>query len=146
MMLLYLPFIIQGIVMMVDEYFHLQRDLPRWERLGHPLDTLTVLSCYLFLILAPYSGMNLYIFIGLGVFSSLFITKDEFIHAQNCSPTEHWLHSLLFLLHPLTFLCGGILWKESAGIGFLQIQTVLVFIFMIYQILRWSIPWRMEVK
>ena len=37
----------QAALMMVDElHFHRRRGLPRWERIGHPLDTATVLVCY----------------------------------------------------------------------------------------------------
>jgi hypothetical protein len=40
---LFIPFALQMCCMAVDEvHFHRQRGLPRWERLGHPLDTLTV--------------------------------------------------------------------------------------------------------
>ncbi len=40
---LFIPFALQTCCMAVDEvHFHRQRGLPRWERLGHPLDTLTV--------------------------------------------------------------------------------------------------------
>ncbi len=44
--LLLAPLAVQGIAMAVDElHFHRRRGLGRWERLGHPLDTLTVLAC-----------------------------------------------------------------------------------------------------
>ena len=39
-----IPFLAQAIVISVDEsVIHNRRDLPRWERSGHPLDTLSVL-------------------------------------------------------------------------------------------------------
>ncbi|HWU42647.1 MAG TPA: hypothetical protein VN132_04380, partial [Bdellovibrio sp.] len=42
--------ILQGSIMLIDEFFfHHKRGLPRWERIGHPLDTITVLTCLLFL-------------------------------------------------------------------------------------------------
>jgi hypothetical protein len=38
--LLLLPPIVQAITMFVDEfYFHFALGQPRWERMGHPLDT-----------------------------------------------------------------------------------------------------------
>ena len=38
---------LQGLAMLVDELlFHRRRGLPRWERIGHPIDTLSVLACY----------------------------------------------------------------------------------------------------
>jgi hypothetical protein len=136
---LYLPFIFQGICMLVDEfYFHHKRGLPRWERLGHPLDTLTVLAALGYLLLP---SVNLNVYLGLSIFSCVFITKDEFVHKEQCPASEQWLHSLLFVLHPILFLSAYLLWQEN-DFSFLQIQTGIIFGFLFYQILRWSIPWR----
>ncbi len=136
---IYLPFILQGICMLVDEfYFHHKRGLPRWERLGHPLDTLTVFAA-LGSLLLPSVNLNLYL--GLSIFSCLFITKDEFVHKEECPASEQWLHSVLFILHPILFLCAYWLWQEN-DFGFLRIQTGIIVAFLFYQILRWSIPWR----
>jgi len=53
-LLILLPFIVQTLVIMIDEfYFHVRRGLPKWERLGHPLDTLTVLACFAFVLFFP---------------------------------------------------------------------------------------------
>jgi hypothetical protein len=136
---LYLPFIFQGICMLVDEfYFHHKRGLPRWERLGHPLDTLTVLAALGYLLLP---SVNLNVYLGLSIFSCVFITKDEFVHKEQCPALEQWLHSLLFVLHPILFLSAYLLWQEN-DFSFLQIQTGIIVGFLFYQILRWSIPWR----
>lgn len=138
MKLLYLPFLLQGLAMFVDEfYFHEKRGLPRWERLGHPLDTITVLSCFAYLL---WGQVNLNWYVGICTFSCLFITKDEFVHGQKCSGSEHWLHALLFILHPLSFLSGYLLWSHS-DLLMLKIQFSAIGLFLIYQILRWSIPW-----
>ena len=140
---LYLPFILQGLVMFVDEfYFHEKRGLLLWEKLGHPLDTLTVLLCYSYLL---WGGGDLTIYVVMSSVSCLFITKDEFVHSPVCPPAEHWLHSLLFILHPICFLAAYFL-REQGDITFLKIQTLVIFIFMFYQALRWSYPWRMQKK
>ena len=69
--------------MMVDEfYFHRQRGLPRWERIGHPLDTLTVLACYACALFLPATANYILLFVGIGIFSCCFVTKDEFIHSN----------------------------------------------------------------
>ncbi len=142
MKLLYLPFIIQGMAMFVDEfYFHEKRGLGRWESLGHPLDTSTVLACYGFLL---WGSPSVVIYIGLCAFSCLFITKDEFVHREQCSPVEHWLHSLLFLLHPVCFTAAYHLWKMNDLMA-LQFQFVVIALFLVYQTLRWSSKWRMQV-
>jgi hypothetical protein len=141
-MILYLPFIFQGLVMMVDEFIiHEKRGLPNWERYGHPMDSFTVVAAFLFLLNFPWSPGNQNIYLGLCIFSCLFITKDEFIHQKESSALEHWLHSLLFLLHPVTFWCAALIWKENPGHPFLVVQTIIISTFMVYQILRWSSLW-----
>src|SRR5215471_94772 len=99
-LILLTPFPLQMICMAVDEiHFHRRRGLPRWERLGHPLDTLTVLACFVWLLTAAPSA-----------FSCLFVTKDEPTHSKYCSSGDHWLHAMLFILHPLVLLSAGLLW------------------------------------
>lgn len=143
MKLLYLPFIIQGLCMLVDEfYFHEKRGLPRWERLGHPLDTLTVFAALGYLLL---NQVNSIVYLGLSLFSCLFITKDEFVHKEKCGAFEQWLHALLFVLHPILFLSAFWLWQEK-DFTFLKIQSGIIVAFFLYQILRWSIPWRVPSK
>src|SRR5215471_11294112 len=102
---LLIPFVLQVLCMVADEvYFHRRRELPLWERLGHPLDTLTVLACFMWLLAAAPSILSLRVYVGLSVFSCLFVTKDELVHSKHCCPSEHWLHALLFSLHPLVLL------------------------------------------
>ncbi|MGZ3723914.1 MAG: hypothetical protein ACXVA9_13315, partial [Bdellovibrionales bacterium] len=73
-----IPFLLQGFLMTVDEVFcHRRRELRRWERLGHPLDTLFYLSCLLWILIIPPSEAALIFYSILAVGSSLFITKDE---------------------------------------------------------------------
>lgn len=132
------PFFLQGILMVVDEYyFHRSRGLSRWEVVGHPLDTLTVAAALCFLLLAAPTFTNLLIFGGLAAFSCLFVTKDEFVHQGCCPPGEHWLHSLLFILHPLVFTGAGFLWWSGEPLWPLRLQTALVACFGLYQLLFW---------
>lgn len=146
MKVLYLPFIIQALLMGMDEVLHKRRGLGSWERLGHPLDTLTVFVPLSYIAINEFTEERLIVFGVLAVFSSLFITKDEFVHARECSPVENWLHSLLFILHPMIFFCSGILWKSFPEDEFIQFQPVIVGVFMLYQIFRWSIPWKNLIK
>ncbi|MFZ4714942.1 MAG: hypothetical protein ACOYL6_14580 [Bacteriovoracaceae bacterium] len=137
-----MPFVFQAIAIFVDEfYFHEKRGLPKWERLGHPLDSLTTLLCYSFLFFQVPNISNLKIYIGLCLFSILFITKDEWVHAKESPATEHWLHALLFVIHPLTFLCAGYLWYFRLAPMLITGQMFMVFLFMCYQIIRWNLPW-----
>jgi hypothetical protein len=141
---LYTPFLLQALCMLFDEfYFHRKRGLGWWEKIGHPLDTLTVITCYFFIFFSDYSMNNVLIFSSLSFFSSLFVTKDEFVHSELCEPKENWLHAILFILHPITFLCAGIIWKSEGKENlFILGQIIILFIVLIYQILYWSIPWK----
>lgn len=136
---LFIPVAVQALAMFVDEfYFHRKRGLPRWERVGHPIDTLSVLLCYLFLVLATPNQENIYIYAALCAFSCLLITKDEFVHSELCDARENWLHALLFVLHPITFFCSAVIWYQGLSNNFLFLQPFVITGFMFYQIIYWS--------
>lgn len=141
------PFLLQGAAMLVDEFwFHRRRGLGWWERIGHPVDTLTVLVCYGVALFTPYSPTALAWYVGCAVFSMLCVTKDEFVHARRCSPGEHWLHAVLFLLHPVTLAAAALIWMDAppgaaAWRGFLAGAFGVVAVFGLYQLLYWNV-WR----
>ena len=141
--LILIPPILQMLVMLVDEgWFHRQRGLPRWERIGHPLDTLTTAACFSWMVLVrPGTTAALLGYLGLAAFSCLFVTKDEFIHLHVCSATESWLHSLLFVLHPLVFLAFGAIWWSGRDAWLVQTQLALTLAFGGYQLVYWSVLW-----
>jgi hypothetical protein len=155
---LLLPFGLQMVCMAFDElYFHRRRGLPRWERIGHPLDTLTVLICLLWLLSVPPGSAAIAIYAGLGIFSCLFVTKDEQVHLHHCDAAEQWVHALLFTLHPLVLLSAGLLWPaahgiRNAGTGWIHYagneRTLLtalcavVFGFGMFQFIYWNLLWR----
>jgi 2-polyprenyl-6-hydroxyphenyl methylase/3-demethylubiquinone-9 3-methyltransferase len=138
--LLLAPLAIQGAVMLIDELvFHRRRGLPRWERIGHPLDTLTVAAALGWLIAVPPSRPALSVYVGLAVFSTLFVTKDEAVHARLCGAGEHWLHALLFALHPIVLGALGILWWTGAHPTVLSIQLFATLAFGLYQAIYWNV-------
>lgn len=155
-----LPFALQAICMIFDEgYFHIRRGLPLWERIGHPIDTLSVLLCMGFVIWAPFSKTTLILYIVLASFSSLLVTKDEFVHKEHCPGSENWLHAVLFTLHPITLASAGFMWPVVQGVevspwiakwfsqpdilkSFLQTQFAVMALFLAYQILFWNIVWK----
>lgn len=163
MLLLFtLPFLIQTIIIGIDEfYFHVRRGLPQWERLGHPLDTLTVLGCFAFVLLVPYSSLYLKIYAGLALFSCIFVTKDEFVHKECCPAAEQWLHALLFLNHPVVLIATALLWPILNGIAlfswmeplliharflrtFFLLQVAFASLFFLYQLIYWNILCKKE--
>jgi len=138
-----LPFLLQGILIGMDEFiFHVKRGLPKWEKIGHPLDTLSVILCFLFILWVPYSALAVKVFIGLVIFSCLMVTKDEFVHKHHCPASENWLHAVLFVLHPIVLTLAGIMWAASEHRMVLTVQTVLLTLFFLYQVIFWNIIWR----
>jgi hypothetical protein len=151
-----IPFCIQFLAIFFDEfYFHRQRGLPLWEKIGHPLDTLTVFAALSFACYFPFSIQNLKIYLALCIISLFMITKDEFIHKDICPKLEMWLHALLFINHPLILLSAGIMWGVSHEIYlfdslkilsgfqdkmlfFLKGQALFSLLFCFYQIIYWN--------
>ena len=73
----WIPFILQALAIAWDEgYFHLRRGLPQWERIGHPLDTFSVILCIGFVLWVPFSFENVKIYAFLAALSCLLVTKD----------------------------------------------------------------------
>lgn len=140
------------IVIVLDEaLFHRKRDLPRWERIGHPLDTLTVIACLGFAWLVPFEHSMIGWYIALALFSSLFVTKDEFIHKDHCPAAEQWLHAILFVNHSIVLGCLGLIWPHLHGhqfFAFLPSLNALQFLvlsqligaigFFLYQVIYWN--------
>jgi len=158
-----IPFFLQAIIIGVDEiYFHHKRGLPQWERIGHPLDTLTVLFCMYMVILVPISTFTLKLYIVIAAFSCIFVTKDEFVHKHFCPASENWLHALLFTVHPITLAMAGIIWvgisdyKTYSWINnlitypsflrsFLVVQASLMTLFFLYQVIYWNFIWKEKI-
>ncbi|MEO8903465.1 MAG: hypothetical protein ABI488_14715 [Polyangiaceae bacterium] len=138
--LLLAPAFLQMGGMFFDEFvFHRKRGLPKWERLGHPLDTLTAIACYAWLVLMPPAEPHaLAVYVALCLFSCLFITKDEFVHARECEPTEMWLHALLFVLHPIVFLGFGFIWYLGLAPWVVKGELLLTFGLLLHQLVYWS--------
>jgi hypothetical protein len=134
-------FSLQGLVMLVDElHFHRERGLPRWERWGHPLDTASLFACFTLALVCDPGPSALIVYGALAVASCLCVTKDEFVHAARCRGAEHWLHAVLFLLHPVVLAFGALLWLENQ-LWLLRLQAALTLCFGVYQVFYWNTPW-----
>jgi hypothetical protein len=139
-----IPALLQAIAMAVDEgWYHRRRGLPRWERLGHPVDTATVALCYGWLLLAePTSPHGLPVYIGLSILSCLVITKDEPIHARACTAGEMWLHAVLFVLHPIVLGGVGLIWWLGDDRWVIAVQLGLTAALLVHQLVYWSLLWK----
>jgi hypothetical protein len=158
--ILLIPFALQAILIIFDEWvFHLKRGLPKWERIGHPLDTLTVLATLSYALFIPCTTTSLWGYVALAIFSCLFITKDEFVHKQHCPASEQWVHALLFINHPFLLAAIGMIWhclssasppswlafcssKKTMLHQLLIGQMLFVSSFMCYQIVYWNFIWK----
>lgn len=131
---------LQALVMVFDEgYFHRRRGLPRWERIGHPLDTATVVACYAWLSLVnPSASFALPVYVALAAFSCLFVTKDEVVHARLCTRAECWLHAVLFVLHPVVLAAFAFAWMHGA-VWMVHAQLALTIALGAYQVGYWSL-------
>lgn len=160
--LILIPFFLQAVCILFDEiHFHHKRGLPKWERIGHPFDTLSLLVCFAIALYAPYTPENLNIYIGCSLFSCLMVTKDEWVHKEHACGWENWLHALLFILHPITLASAGLIWPIAQGMPqewipasfyepdifsfFLYAQMVSVSIFLLYQIIYWNLLWEEKI-
>lgn len=128
---------VQGGAILIDEFFfHRRRGLPLWERIGHPLDTLTVILCLLFLYFTERNPTTEKIYYVMAIFSSICVTKDEWIHRKHCSSEEMWLHAVLFMMHPLVLFSAMLEWENSRS-AFLSL-AVSVSVFLLYQVIYWN--------
>lgn len=159
-LLILIPFIVQALAIGFDEYyFHIKRGLPLWERIGHPIDTLSLLICLFFILLVPYSPVAMKWYIGLAILSCLMVTKDEWVHKHHCPASEQWLHALLFTNHPIVLSCAGIIWWVLTGntspvwvndwlnrpellLTMLKLQTAFAVLFFLYQVIYWNFIWK----
>ena len=135
-----IPILFQCVLMVVDEgWFHRVRGLPRWERISHPLDTLTLVGCLAWLIATESrSPAALSVYVGLAVFSMIFATKDEVMHTGLCSAGEHWVHAMLFVLRPIVLAASMYLWWIGAA-SLLAGQLGITVGFLAYQVIYWSL-------
>ncbi len=146
-------FLAQALIMAIDEFVcHHKRGLGRWESWGHPLDTLFFALCFAELCVrlkAPEWALPEGGYLVLAVLSSVLITKDEWVHSTEAGGFEHWLHSLLFVLHPLVLISAFQLSQDpdrplilSIGVmtsheNFLFVSFFMILGFMFYQLIYW---------
>lgn len=157
--LILIPFIVQALVFGFDEaYFHIRRGLPLWERIGHPIDTLTLLLCLAFVFFFPYSLANLKWYMALAILSCLTVTKDEWVHKHVCPASENWTHAILFVNHPILLSSIGFIWVANAPLApawikhwltdpiqlynVLMLQTGFATLIFLYQIIYWNFIWK----
>lgn len=108
-----------------------------------------------YVLWVPFSTSTVILYGALALFSSLFVTKDEFVHNEHCPASEQWLHALLFLLHPITLIAAGFIWPVASNIevpawlsqlldnkealrSFLVYQLSAMGLFFLYQTIYWN--------
>jgi 2-polyprenyl-6-hydroxyphenyl methylase/3-demethylubiquinone-9 3-methyltransferase len=133
----------------VDELgFHSGRTVPRLEWLGHALDTSVFLVCLACPLLLAPTALHLKGYAGLAALSCLLVTKDELGPHLACKGGEHWVHAVLFLLHPVVLIATACLWAAPGSVPpvlpvppaalaslMLWLQAALVGAFLLFQLL-----------
>lgn len=131
---------VQALVMLWDElFFHRRRGLERFERWGHVADTAVFCAALCIPAFAAPDRVPLISFVLLAFFSSLLITKDEWIHAKVCTGAENWCHALLFILHGALLVIVGILWVLEPDAWELRALPFLVLAWGLYQHFYWNL-------
>lgn len=129
----WLVIVLLGVLMFVDEvFFHRKREVPAWERWGHPIDAMVVLIA---LVILWWEG-PMWLYATVAMISCLTVTKDEWVHARLCTPTEHWLHAVLFLLHPVFFYAAYQL-RWTYGTLFLWMMAIIA-LSITHQVWFWN--------
>jgi hypothetical protein len=127
----------QSALILVDEfYFHWKRNLPKWERVGHPVDTATLLAPLSIAAFGGFSELTMKFYILLAILSCLCVTKDEWVHRELAPSSEQWLHALLFVLHPVVLISAYFVWQTNPFL--IQLVIIPMAFFLIYQILFWN--------
>jgi hypothetical protein len=135
--LAFVAFMMQSSLIAVDEFIcHRSRVLPRWELVGHPIDTFCLwayLAALWFLDADFVWALSVAAI--LGFISCLVITKDEWEHKKHSSAFENWLHAMLFVIHPTVVLLYYYLWYEDVDdfIPLLHMSFVLVGSYFFFQ-------------
>lgn len=126
-----------GLMLLDEGIWHRRRGLGVWESWGHALDSFVFAAALApAALLAPSRGAA-WLFFGLAAFSTLLATKDEWIHARECEPAEHWAHALLFVLHPSVLIAVGALWARGEGRLVRLALPALAFGYGLYQLAYW---------
>jgi CDP-diglyceride synthetase len=128
---------LQGLLLGYDEIvLHRQREMPKWERWGHPIDSFFFLLPILLAALwrEQLSGG---LYIGLAILSCLVITKDEWIHVGRVGALESTLHAFLFLLHPVTLYWGYQCWLDK-NFPLLQLAAGIQMAVLALQAVYWN--------
>jgi hypothetical protein len=131
-------FSVQGLLMFWDEWgYHRKRGLGTWERWGHPIDSTIYAAALALPAFAPPRPGWIQLYLLLAAVSCLVITKDEWVHAKECAAGEHWVHALLFIVHPLVLAAAGLLWVENEALFARRLLPFSIAVFALYQIVYW---------
>ncbi len=140
-----MAFFAQSGLITLDEWAcHRRRLLPRWELIGHPVDTFCLILFFTALTILPSaSAPARAVVLILGGLSCLITTKDEWVHKDLSTGFENWLHAMLFLIHPVVAGLYFLLWMQSApgSATLFHISLVMTVLFFIYQCITGWLRW-----
>ncbi len=143
-----LPFGAQGFLIALDEFVcHRRRGLSLWEQTSHLIDTLSFLVALSVIFWADPTPFSISLFFVFSILTCLSVTKDEWIHAEYSTGFECWLHSLLFILHPLALISAYSIWTNSPeSLEWLKMPYLVISGFGFYQLARLLYEWSQRRK
>lgn len=131
--------LLQGLLFAVDEFIcHRRRNLGRWERLGHPVDAIFLCIPLAIAAFGRFSDWKAVLFVAFSIASCAMVTKDEWVHSRECGGLESWIHSLMFMVHPVIFIFVGLSWYLDEN-SFVRRGLPFVAVLVgVYQLLYWN--------
>lgn len=142
-----LLWVTHGCITMYDELFlHRKRGLTLYEARLHWIDTALVVFVQALAVFCEPTGFTMTLYLLAAILSCLSITKEEWLHREVCSGSEHWLHAMMFMLHPLSLLAAGITWQRldrplihlaDWRLNVLLVYTAGTAIFLVYEMFYW---------
>jgi hypothetical protein len=119
-----------------DIVLHRRRGLPRWERIGHPIDA-AFFSFPIGFVAWMGASASPSIYFILALMSCLIIIKDEWVHVKRINGLEATLHAALFVIHPVTLYTAWELGKTGQTSGLRWTWVALLGV-VAFQIVYWN--------
>ncbi|MCB0392744.1 MAG: hypothetical protein KDD58_15750 [Bdellovibrionales bacterium] len=120
--------ILHVIIFHIDEYyFHRKRVLCRKEVLGMFLDGALYLPPLIIASFTSHSPFWKTTFITFSILSCISISKNEWFYNSDLTRPERWVHSLLYILHPILLYSFYQSWVDNyfvQNLNFWMVQII----------------------
>ncbi len=136
--------LLASVFFLIDEPMHAKRGLSDWEKTSHIIDALCTSSTYAIGYFALKTNLPalFWLYCVFALITICVSFKDEWIHARECPPEEHFVHAFMFASNGICYILGAfiILLKLSSWLfafgacfGILTALWQFVFWFFLYK-------------